>query len=135
VRKGKGCICVDCTNRPSGPDTLSSINTWIPKPHPSVANEGPPIFYQTAFTRYLIWLWHLRGTIPAESILQHCDDLDADFRRVLYNPDLAPVFASIFELSSEGAFLWVLTAHLLLFKDSVVFSTEQDNYMTIPTII
>jgi hypothetical protein len=98
MRKGKGRICVDYTNRPNGPDTLSSINTWIPKPHPSVADECPPVFYQTAFTRYLIWLWRLRGTVPAESILQNCDDLDAAFCRVLYNPDLAPTFASIFEL-------------------------------------
>jgi hypothetical protein len=38
-------------------------------------------------------------------------------------------------ITSEGAFLWVLTAPLLLFMDSVVFSIEQDNFMPIPTII
>jgi hypothetical protein len=36
---------------------------------------------------------------------------------------------------SEEAFLWVSTAPLLLFKDSVLSSTESDNLITNPTII
>jgi hypothetical protein len=39
------------------------------------------------------------------------------------------------ELSSEEAFMWVLTAPLLLFKDSVLFSTESDNLIKNLTII
>jgi hypothetical protein len=38
-------------------------------------------------------------------------------------------------LPSEEAFMWVLTAPLLLFKDSVLFSTESDNLIKNPTII
>jgi hypothetical protein len=37
--------------------------------------------------------------------------------------------------TSEEAFLWVLTAPLLVFKDSVLFSTESDNLIKNPTII
>jgi hypothetical protein len=96
IMKGKGRICVDCTDGPDGPDSLSSANTWIPKPHPSVADECPPAYYQTAFMRYITWLWRLRGTLPAEPILQHCDDLDAAFRCVLYHPNVAAAFAYIF---------------------------------------
>jgi hypothetical protein len=31
-------------------------------------------------------------------ILKHCDDIDAAFRRILYNPKLAIVFAHVFGL-------------------------------------
>ena len=33
---------------------------------------------------------------PRSDILLHCDDLEAAFRRVLYHPDMAVVFAYIF---------------------------------------
>jgi hypothetical protein len=42
---------------------------------------------------------------------------------------------AIQQIASEEAFLWVLTAPLLLFKDSVLFSTESDNLIKNPTII
>jgi hypothetical protein len=35
-------------------------------------------------------------TRPEEDILQHCDDLDLAFRRIMYHPDLALVFAYVF---------------------------------------
>jgi hypothetical protein len=38
----------------------------------------------------------MRLAQPLVDILLHCDDLDAAFRRVLYHPDLAIVFAYIF---------------------------------------
>jgi hypothetical protein len=38
-------------------------------------------------------------------------------------------------VTSEEAFLWLSTAPLLLFKDSVLSSTESDNLITNPTII
>jgi hypothetical protein len=47
LRKGKGRICVDCTNGPDGPDTPGSANTWIPSPSPDNANECPPVFYMS----------------------------------------------------------------------------------------
>jgi hypothetical protein len=46
--------------------------------------------------RHLHHLWRLRITFPAADILQHCDGIDAAFRRVLYTPELAIVFAYVF---------------------------------------
>jgi hypothetical protein len=93
VRKGKGRICVDCTN---GPDKAGSANTSIPTPHIKNAAECPTVFYQHAFARHIRCLWRTRLSHPNNKILQHCDDIDAAFRCVLYHPDLAVVFAYIF---------------------------------------
>jgi hypothetical protein len=38
----------------------------------------------------------MRRAQPLVDILLHCNDLDAAFRRVLYHPDMAVVFAYIF---------------------------------------
>ncbi len=51
IRKGKGRICVDCSN---GPTPDGSVNTSIPKPSAANADECPPVFYQHAFTRHLL---------------------------------------------------------------------------------
>ena len=93
TRKGKGRICVDCTN---GPSALGSPNHSIPKPSPANADACPPVYYATSFTRFLIRLWSMRQAAPLQDILLHCDDLEAAFRRVLYHPDMAVVFAYIF---------------------------------------
>jgi hypothetical protein len=96
VRKGKGRICIDCTNGPDGPDTTSSANTFIPGPKDNDPDACPPVHYATAFFRHLRHLWRFRITFPLADILQHCDDVDAAFRRVLYTPELAIVFAYVF---------------------------------------
>jgi hypothetical protein len=89
VRKGKGCICVDCTNGPDGPDTKGSANTWIPRPSPDNADECPPVFYMSAFQRFLRHLWRLvRITFPNDNILLHADDIDSAFQRIIYSPKL-----------------------------------------------
>jgi hypothetical protein len=93
IRKGKGRICVDCTN---GPNPEGSANTSIPKPSADNADECPPVFYQHAFARHIRRLWRTRITHATEEILQHCDDIEAAFRRVLYHPDLAVAFAYVF---------------------------------------
>jgi hypothetical protein len=94
TRKGKGRICVDCTN---GQDVAGSANTSIPKPNMANADKCPPVFYQHSFARHLCRLWRTRRlSYPNEKILQHCDDIDAAFRRVLYHPDLAVVFVYVF---------------------------------------
>jgi hypothetical protein len=95
-QKGKGRICVDCTNGPDGPDTLGSANTHIPKPSPENADECPPVYYMTAFKRFIVNIWRLRITHPQKDILLHADDVDAAFRRILYSPELAIVFAYVF---------------------------------------
>ncbi len=96
VRKGKGRICIDCTNGPDGADTRSSANTFIPSPSAADADSCPPVYYATAFMRHLKHLWRMRITFPVADILQHCDDIDSAFRRVLYHPDLAIAFAYVF---------------------------------------
>jgi hypothetical protein len=98
VRKGKGWICIDCTNGPDCADTTSSANTFIPSPSNGVADACPPVYYATAFMRHHQHLWHMRISFPIANILQHCDNIDAAFRRVLYTPELAIAFAYVFEL-------------------------------------
>ena len=93
MRKGKGRICVDCTN---GPNPIGSANTFIPRPSPSNADECPPVYYGRSFLRLLMLIWSLREAEPLLDILLHCDDINSAFRRVLYHPDLAVVFAYIF---------------------------------------
>ena len=93
TRKGKGCICVDCTN---GPSAIGSPNHSIPKPSPANADACPPVHYANSFTRFLLLIWSTRQAKPFLDILLHCDDLEAAFRRVLYHPDMAVVFANIF---------------------------------------
>jgi hypothetical protein len=50
----------------------------------------------TAFMRFLINIWRLRITFPTQDILLHADDIDSAFRRILYHPELAIVFAYVF---------------------------------------
>jgi hypothetical protein len=107
IRKGKGRICIDCTKGPDGADTNSSANTYIPGPKDDDADACAPVYYATAFLRHLQHLWRTRITFPIADILQHCDDLDAAFRRVLYNPELAIVFAYVF-----GLFLLILVGQV-----------------------
>jgi hypothetical protein len=88
LRKGKGRICVNCTNNL---DPAGSANTYIPKPNPANADECPPIFYQHAFACHLHCLWRMQVTYPGDDLLQHCDDIEAAFHRFIYHPDLALV--------------------------------------------
>eukprot|EP00980_Cylindrotheca_fusiformis_P013356 scaffold3407_cov100-Cylindrotheca_fusiformis.AAC.2 len=50
-QKGKGRICIDCTNGPG--DAAGSANTHIPKPSIERADECPPVYFQTAMDRLL----------------------------------------------------------------------------------
>jgi hypothetical protein len=94
VRRGKGRICVDCTN---GPDEIGSPNASMPKPSPFNADAFPPACYANSFTRFLLLIWSMRWAQPLVDVLLHCDDLtDAAFRRVLHHPDMAVVFAYVF---------------------------------------
>jgi len=97
VRKGKGRICVDCTNAAAGVDDPGSPNTWIPSPNANRPDECPPVFYGDAFQRFLRQIWRLRITHPTEPLRQHVDDIEAAFRRILYHPDMATVFAYVFQ--------------------------------------
>jgi hypothetical protein len=126
VRKGKGHICVDCTNGPDVADTLSSANTFIPSPKAGDMDAWLPVNFATAFIRHLKHLWRLRITFPITDILQHCDDVNSAFRKVLYHPDLAIAFTYVF-----GAFLlipigqvfgsWSTPSHFSLLSDIRAF--------------
>jgi hypothetical protein len=94
--KGKGRICVDGTNGPEGSNTPGSCNTHIPKPSPDNPDECPPVYYSTALMRFFINVWRLRITFPRHDILMHADDIDAAFRRILYSPEMAILFAYVF---------------------------------------
>ena len=97
VRKGKGRICVDCTNASRGVNSPGSPNTWIPSPSAEHPDECPPVYYGDAFQRFICQIWHLRITYPQVPLHQHVDDIDSAFRRILYHPDLAVAFAYVFE--------------------------------------
>jgi hypothetical protein len=92
VCKGKGRICVDCTN---GPNPIGAPNSTIPKPSVDNADKCPPVYYSNVFQRHLVRLWRMLMARPKDDILQHCDDIDSAFRRILYHPDLALVFAYV----------------------------------------
>eukprot|EP00980_Cylindrotheca_fusiformis_P014329 scaffold3825_cov131-Cylindrotheca_fusiformis.AAC.2 len=94
-QKGKGRICIDCTNGPG--DAAGSANSHIPKPASDVALECPPVYYQTAFRRLLCRIMQMRMTRPEGPIMVHADDIASAFRRVLYHPDMACAFAYVFE--------------------------------------
>jgi len=45
--------------------------------------------------RQLVWLWNLRISYPQEETLQLADDVSAAFHRILYDPLMALVFATV----------------------------------------
>lgn len=86
-------LCVDPSTRLSPTDT-GNTNAQIPPPGEE-PDENPPIYYGTAFMRYLQWIWNLRISYPKEDIIQMTDDVSAAFHRILYHPDIAPAFATV----------------------------------------
>jgi hypothetical protein len=97
VQKGKGRLIVDASTKLC-PDDTGPPNLHIPPPgKPGQFDENPPVFYGTALRRHLAAVWNMRITHPREDLLQHTDDIDSAFRRMLYHPDLAIVFAYVFQ--------------------------------------
>ncbi|MCE2996495.1 MAG: hypothetical protein LW863_12930, partial [Flammeovirgaceae bacterium] len=94
-RDPKPRLCVDPSST-LGPEDIGNLNDQIPSPGQD-HDHNPPIHYGTAFTRYLSWIWNLRISFPADDILQTTDDISAAFRRVLYHPEVAPAFASVWD--------------------------------------
>ena len=91
----KGRLCVDPSTTIDAQDD-GNANRHIPPPGTKDRwDENPPIFYGTALTRYLSWVWNLRVQYPYEDILQLTDDISAAFHRILYAPAMAIVFASV----------------------------------------
>jgi hypothetical protein len=88
-------LCVDPSTTLT-PADIGNVNAQIPRPGLD-ENKNPTIYYGTAFLRYLSWLWNLRITFPGDDIVQMTDDISAAFHRVLYHPDVAPAFASLWD--------------------------------------
>jgi hypothetical protein len=120
--KGKGRICVDGTGGSDGPDTAGSCNTHIPKPSPDNPDECPPVYYSTALMRFLIAIWRYRITHPKSDLILHADDLDSAFRRILYSPEMATLFAYVF-----GAYLIIPVGQVFGSRSAPsFFSLESD---------
>ena len=97
VQKGKGRLIMDASTRLHHGDS-GAPNDGIPKAGATGRErENPPVYYGNAMNRILTTIWNQRLDHPREDILLHADDIDAAFRRVLYHPDLAIVFAAVFE--------------------------------------
>jgi hypothetical protein len=47
--------------------------------------------------RFLIWIYNLRINHPTEDICLSADDITAVFRRLLYHPDMAKLWATVFQ--------------------------------------
>lgn len=96
VQKGKGRIIVDPSTHLDSGD-LGALNDYIPSPGlPDSLDRSPKITYANAFIRHLVHIWNLRITYPREEILQHTDDIEAAFHRIIYHPDLAVCYAYVF---------------------------------------
>ncbi len=97
IRKLKGRLCVD-PSTPISPTDDGAANASIPAPGTlGREDECPPIYYASALMRHLTWIWRLRIQFPRKDIKQYVDDIHAAFHRVLYHPDAAILFASVFE--------------------------------------
>jgi hypothetical protein len=46
--------------------------------------------------RFFVAIWRLRITFPQKDIILHADDLNSAFRRILYSPEMATLFAYVF---------------------------------------
>lgn len=96
VRKGKGRIAIDATSR-LHPADGGAVNDQIPPPGTEGRErENPAVYYGQALRRHLEAIWNLRIDHPSTDLLQHSDDIEAAFRRMLYHPDLAVAFAYVF---------------------------------------
>jgi len=60
-------------------------------------DENPPVYYGTAFLRFRIWIYNLRVDHPAEDICLSADNITAAFRRILYHPDMAILWATVYQ--------------------------------------
>ena len=97
VRKGKGCICVNCTNASHGVNSPGSPNIWILSPSDEHPDECPPVYYGDAFQCFIHQIWQLCITYPQVLLHQHVDDIDSAFRHILCHLDLAVTFTYVLE--------------------------------------
>jgi hypothetical protein len=102
IDKGKGRICVNCTNGVNGPDNDGSANTHIPKSSPDNPDECPPVYYATALMRFFTFIWCLRITFRELIVYSYTWMIC-----ILYSPEMAILFAYIF-----GPYLIILVGQV-----------------------
>ena len=64
---------------------------------PGEEETNPRVYYATALQRFLTWIWRLRMDHPQSEIYLSYDDISAAFHRVLYHPEIAKVYAMVFQ--------------------------------------
>lgn len=64
---------------------------------PGEEETNPRVYYATALQRFLTWIWRLRMDYPDKEIYLSYDDISAAFHRVLYHPEIAKVYAMVFQ--------------------------------------
>jgi hypothetical protein len=95
MQKQKFRIIVDPTNAIFEGDIRNS-NTQMPKPGVD-HHRTPAVYYVKALLRHLVYIWHLRQWHLDRNLLLYKDDINAAFRQILYHPDIAPTFATVFQ--------------------------------------
>jgi hypothetical protein len=64
---------------------------------PGLPDENLLVYYGTALTRFLIWIYNLRIDNPVDEICLSADNITAAFRCLLYHPDMAVLWATVFQ--------------------------------------
>jgi hypothetical protein len=89
MHKGKGRLIVDASTKLAPDDSGARNDHILPPGKPSQYEENPPVSYGSMLKQHLAH--------PDEDLLQHTDDIDSAFRWMLYHPELAVVFAYVFQ--------------------------------------
>ncbi len=88
-----GRICIDPSSTINKSDD-GNMNRHIPDTGED-HDQNPSVHYGTALMRFLRLIYNLRLDHPEEEIYLSADDISAAFRRILYNPAAAIVFATV----------------------------------------
>ena len=103
----EGRMCVDPSTIQDGgtPNDVilddGAANAQLPdtgRPEkPGLPDENLLVYYGTALTRFLIWIYNLRIDNPVDEICLSADNITAAFRCLLYHPDMAVLWAKVFQ--------------------------------------
>jgi len=98
-----GRLCVDPSTILDSDDEASppndgAANAQLPRTGATdKEDENPPVYYGTAFMRFLIWIYNLRIDHPTEYICLSANDITAAFCRLLHHPDMAKLWDTVFQ--------------------------------------
>ena len=91
-RKHKGRVVVDPSAHLHEDGDTGALNDNLDKLDQVAV---PPTFYATAQRRHWRHIWNLRVAHPSEEILLYKDDINADFHRARYPPDLSTAYSYV----------------------------------------